>query len=844
MDYKIKDRVDAGKKLAQKIKLGEWTDPYILALPRGGVPVAHTIASHLNLDWNILLVKKIGAPLHPEFAIGAVAEDDVPLWNQWALSRFGYSPKELDEEVRKAKMKISSYKKKWRKDRKLPELAHRDVLLVDDGLATGMTMKASIQYLRSQNVKRIGVLVPVASGFAKHEIEPTVESFICLEIPEPFSSVSLAYQDFTQVSDSTVTQLLNERNKLKPFERRQVQIPAAFETLPGLLTLPENPKALIIFAHGSGSTHKSVRNQFVAEQLNSAGYATLLFDLLTAQEGKVRENVFNIDLLSNRLLSATKWAQTVPELKTLSLNYFGASTGAAAALVAVAKDETASSVVSRGGRPDLAHEYLNRIKCPVLLLVGDQDHGVIEYNEEALALLKKGSLEYIPNAGHLFEEPGALEAVADTARNWWDQNITTQQLRKGVHRLDFEDSINPLIEKISKSKVVMLGEATHGTEEFYRVRRRISQKLIEEHNFNFIAVEGDWPSCFSVNQFIKGDSKTSALKILENFKRWPRWMWANEQTRQLMEWMKDRKVGFYGLDIYSFNESLERIKETSKDLDPDDAAEILNTYACLDKFEGDEMSYAQAVTKGNTDCDKHILKNLRHILRLRLRDTSLKEEDLLDLQQNAKILKNAEGYYRAMLEGGAESWNLRDEHMMETLERLLNFYGSESKAIVWAHNTHIGDYHATDMLKGGYINLGGLARERYGIENVSLVGFGTYEGEVLAGRAWGAPPEKTKVPPAKSGSFESDFHQMTKEIDAKDFYLLLNGEEEFEKAKDHRAIGVVYQTQFEAQGRNYVPTELSNRYDAFIFLDKTTALRPLSGSTEKHRLPETWPTGL
>lgn len=273
-------------------------------------------------------------------------------------------------------------------------------------------------------------------------------------------------------------------------------------------------------------------------------------------------------------------------------------------------------------------------------------------------------------------------------------------------------------------------------------------------------------------------------------------------------------------------------------------------YNCFESFERSEMSYAESLFKLPNGCAEEVISNLRELLRLRLQDTTLSKKQLFDVQQNARVINNAEKYYRTMLSGGADSWNIRDHHMLETLEQLLQHHQqngkADSKAIVWAHNTHIGDYHATDMADAGYLNLGGLAREKFGVENVYLVGFGTHHGKVTAGKAWKTPQETMVLPVAQAGTYEDYFHKATVNLEAKQILTTFN---HLEKSSPlyhklgHRAVGVVYDPEYEKHGHNYVPTELANRYDSFIFVDETNALRPLGTTESKNQFPETYPLG-
>lgn len=853
----LENREVAGQFLSKLLQTSiRRADTVVLALPRGGVPIAWEISKELALPWDILLVKKIAAPHQPEFAIGAISEDDEPLWDQKTITALNISKIELIELSNQTRKKVSDQMGKWRRGRHSIDYQDKNIILVDDGLATGLTMIAAIQYLRKKRVKRITVAVPVSSQSSFETIKNMVDDIIVLFTPEPFFSVGQWYEDFSQVEDEEVTNMLVR--DLHPEKVIQsVQIPAQGVVLQGDLYIPKHPKGVVVFVHGSGSSHKSPRHQKVAQSLMNLGYASLLFDLLTSHEEQDRKNVFNIELLSQRLSLATNWVRKYQGLQNLSLGYFGASTGAAAALLSASKDKTIATVISRGGRPDLAMPETEKVECPVLLLVGSLDHGVIDLNQKALATLDNGQMILIPNAGHLFEEPGTLDEVIEYSSEWFTKTLfenTTrpmikpkkliiEDIKKLAHPMKEGKSLTPLLQKLSRSKIVMLGEATHGTEEFYQIRKMITERLIKEYGFSFVAVEGDWPDCYKLNQYIHSSEKSTALHAIANFNRWPTWMWANEQILELVEWMHGLKASFYGLDVYSLYQSLDLVKSYLSKIDKKLSLRLLEAYSCLESFEKNEIAYAQSLVRWPDGCEKQVQESLREVLRLRLENTKLENYELFNFQQNAKVIANAEKYYRTMVYGGPESWNNRDQHMMDTLDSLLKFHGENSKAIVWAHNSHIGDYHATDMVSDGYVNLGGLARERYGMEAVSLVGFGTYEGEVLAGKAWDAKPEIMKIPPAKVGSYEHFFHEATKELHYDDFYLMMNQEPSFMQKRGHRAIGVVYQTIFENHGKNYVPTELAKRYDSFVFVNKTTALRPLATLIQKGMLPETWPVG-
>jgi erythromycin esterase len=412
-------------------------------------------------------------------------------------------------------------------------------------------------------------------------------------------------------------------------------------------------------------------------------------------------------------------------------------------------------------------------------------------------------------------------------------------------KINRPSDLKNLIEKIKDKRVVMLGEASHGTLEYYQTRAEISKRLIEDYGFNFIAVEGDWPDAFRLHKYITANEGKSAKQVLMKNHRWPTWMWANDEVVQLAEWMKGRSAGFFGLDVYSIFESIDEVLKYLNKTHPALAAEFQNRYSCFDSFERDEMSYAKSLMKFPEGCEKQVTENLQRLLSLRLSTISKHADELFNAQQNAHIVDGAESYYRAMLGGDANSWNIRDGHMIETLDRLLDKHGPNSKAIVWAHNTHIGDYRATDMKVAGYVNIGGLARQSYGSKNVALVGFGSYHGQVLAGAAWGSPEKIMPLPDAVPGSYEFYLHLAAHKKNAPKFSLDLTDQIEgpLTEQLGHRAIGVVYNPKHEHRG-NYVPTELAHRYDHFIFIDRTTALKSLHNIPVVGEFPETWPSGM
>lgn len=424
-------------------------------------------------------------------------------------------------------------------------------------------------------------------------------------------------------------------------------------------------------------------------------------------------------------------------------------------------------------------------------------------------------------------------------------------VRGKAHPLQSPADLDPLLERIGDAKIVMLGEASHGTHEYYTWRSHISKRLITEKGFSFIAVEGDWPDCYRINRYIKGyTGDASSVEVLRHFDRWPTWMWANWEIAALVHWLKmhntplsaSKRVGFYGLDVYSLWESMDAVIDYLEKTDPKALETAQKAYRCFEPYSGGEgRDYAAALRLVPELCEQEAVNLLTEIQRRRPHyDNDF--EAAFSAEQNALVTVNAERYYRSMLQGGGASWNTRDMHMQETLERLLDLHGRNAKAIIWAHNTHIGDATFTDMADDDMYNIGGLARALFGDEKVVLVGFGSYEGSVIAGRSWGAKMQAMEVPKGASNSWEAVLHEASRE----NKLLLMNDLRDAPFAKErigHRAIGVVYNPEFE-QHSNYVPSVVADRYDAFLFIDQTKALHPLHVHPDMHKTPETYPFGV
>jgi erythromycin esterase-like protein len=414
--------------------------------------------------------------------------------------------------------------------------------------------------------------------------------------------------------------------------------------------------------------------------------------------------------------------------------------------------------------------------------------------------------------------------------------------------------LDPLLERIGDARYVLLGEASHGTHEYYTWRAALSRRLIEEKGFSFLAVEGDWPDCYRVNRYAKGypDSGESAREVLHAFERWPTWMWANEEVVELVEWLREHnggrpgggRVGFYGLDVYSLWDSLYQVLGYLSKHDPGALPAARRAFQCFEPYGEDVQEYARATRWVDESCEGEVAALLAELRRSARQYPGDGREAHFNAEQNALVVRNAEHYYRTMVRGGPESWNVRDRHMAETLERLTRRHGPQAKWVVWEHNTHVGDARYTDMAGDGMVNVGQLVREGHAGDGVVLVGFGSYRGSVIAGREWEAPVERMGVPPGRPGSWEDVLHR----AGAADRLLLLDaarGDGGLLEERGHRAIGVVYRPEYERYG-NYVPTVLPRRYDAFLFLNETQALRPLPGveAREEGEVPETYPSGV
>ncbi len=666
------DRRDAGRQLAAHLAHLKGADLVVLGLPRGGVPVAFEVARALEAPLDVFVVRKLGVPNHPELAMGALAQGGVRIINETLVDALGISREAIDAAVARETAELQRREHLYREGRARAKLEGKRVIVVDDGLATGATMRAAVAALLRLGVKEIIVAVPLASKSAYAALAKEVDTIRCLSRPDPFWAVGLWYDDFHQTTDEEVQRLL-----------RESPVSAASPT------------------HAAGE-------------------------------------------------------------------------------------------------------------------IGP---GATQYEPVALALAE-----------------------------------SVQRLRGR------DDDYDALLHLIGDADVVMLGEATHGTHEFYYERTRITQRLIDELHFTAVAVEADWPDAYAVNRYVRGAGGEAPIRALAGFRRFPAWMWRNREVLALLRNLQEhnfglpseQQVGFYGLDLYSLYTSAEAVIDYLEAVDLDAAARARERYACLSSFVADPQRYGLEATLGVTpSCEEQVTAQL-HELRTRraelLHDGLLAEDELFCAIENARVAKQAEAYYREMFLGRVSSWNHRDEHMMETLENLRAHLqrtrGRPAKVVVWAHNSHVGDARATEASLGGELSLGQLARQRYGRAAV-LVGFSTYGGQVAAASTWGAPVEIKDVRPALPGSYEALMHAAS--VPA--FYLPLRELApelaDLHNARLSRAIGVIYKPETERLS-HYFETSWPQQFDALIHIDRSSPVVPLEPAPLEPSLepPETYPTSM
>ncbi|MCA1819556.1 MAG: erythromycin esterase family protein, partial [Halobacteriales archaeon] len=670
-DRRFADRRDAGQRLARALAHLQG-DVLVLALPRGGVPVAAEVARALGAELDVTVARKLGAPGHPEFGFGAIAPG-VQVLDAESVAALGLTAAQVAQVEGRERKELQRRTERFRGTRLPPCVAGRTVVVVDDGVATGVTAKAALRSVRKERPARLVYASPVGSRQAVAALTAEADEVVVLEQPADFRAVGLWYRDFAQTEDDEVMRLLQAPSASRTEERFAAG--EGDDEISATLVLPQAARGLVVFAHGSGSSRSSPRNVAVADSLAGRGLASLLVDLLTPAEARADESTrqrrFDVPLLARRLQAAIVWARNDPRLAGLPVGIFGASTGAAAALVAAARDASVRAVVSRGGRPDLAGMDLSRVRAATLLIVGSRDTEVRGMNEAA----KSRMSAYV----RLDVVPGAMDEVARLAGDWLLRHASAPPSRPPrparatpqPRPLD-DDGLDRLLERIGDARVVMLGEATHGTHEFYEWRARITMRLVREKGFRFVGVEGDWPDCFRVNRWVKGEASGPARGVLAEFQRWPTWMWANEEVASLMEDLRAHnrgtpdKVGFYGLDVYSLHESLQALLAYLRRTDPQAHEAALRAVECFEPYGAEPSRYALAAGIVPKGCTDEVVELLAATRRLAHRLDGAAEAGL-DAVLNAKVVAGAERYYRSMLEGAGASWNVRDRHMMDVL---------------------------------------------------------------------------------------------------------------------------------------------------------------------------------
>jgi erythromycin esterase-like protein/predicted phosphoribosyltransferase len=680
MPIPFRDRTDAGQQLAAHLsRYRGRPDVIVLGLPRGGIPVAAEVAEALDAPLDAFLVRKLGVPGHEELAMGAIASGGLRVLNESTVRDLGIPGAAIDAVEASERRELARRERLYRGARPPLDVAGKTVILVDDGLATGSTMRAGALALRELHPAWLVGAVPVASRSVCDAMRDVVDEMVCAETPEPFYAVGLWYDNFGQTSDDEV------RTALARAERRMSPAP------------------------------------FVPSEEKPA-----------------------------------------PE-----------------------------------PRPGLeARDAIAHVSHP---LQGERtDH-------------------------------------------------------------------DPLLEQIGTAEIVLLGEATHGTHEFYRERAAITRRLIAERGFNAVAVEADWPDASRVNRFVRGESDDAdAERALGDFERFPRWMWRNDDVLAFVRWLREHndalptgtpKTGFYGVDLYSLHRSIEAVIAYLDKVDPEAGQRARARYACFDDFGDNPQIYGQLVSLGVAeDCENEVVGQLVEMQRLAHGPGTVgarTPDAAFFAEQNARVARNAEAYYRAMFRGRSSSWNLRDTHMADTVDALVTHLTERdgyARIAIWAHNSHLGDARATEMGVNGEVNLGQLMRQRHPRQTYA-VGFSTYDGTVTAAADWDGPARRRRVLPGLPGSYEELLHEASAVAET-DILLPLHGDnaaiDALMEPRLQRAIGVVYKPETE-RFSHYFHAILPRQFDAVLHLDRTSAVQPLdrdSGFEAPDEVPETWPFGV
>ncbi|WP_424532881.1 erythromycin esterase family protein [Sphaerisporangium viridialbum] len=661
----FQNRRDAGRVLAGLLeKYRGRSDVVVLGLPRGGVPVAYEIAMALDTPLDVFLVRKLGVPGREELAMGAIASGGVVVLNDDVIRGLDIPPETLQQVAQREGQELLRRERVYREGRPPVDVAGKTVIVVDDGLATGASMRAAIHALRRQRPAAIVVAVPAAPESTCQDFATIVDEMICATTPSPFLAVGRSYWDFDQTTDEEVRDLLRAASRSRP---------------------------------------------------------------VTTDTRAVSD-------------------------------------------VAVIRSE---ALPTEDGTPD-------------------------------------------------------------------DRT---------------------LFELIGDAGFVLIGEASHGTHEFYAARARMTRRLIEEKGFCAVAAEADWPDAYRVNRYVRGrGDDATAEESLRGFERFPTWMWRNAVVLDFVGWLRDHnddvgeeraKARFYGLDVYSLNRSIHEVVSYLERVDPAAAARARERYACFDHHSGDDgQAYGFAAAFGaGESCQREVVEQLvdlqRHAMDYARRDGLLAEDELFYAEQNARVVRAAEEYYRTMFGGRVSSWNLRDRHMTETLEALADHLsrqrGRPAKIVVWAHNSHVGDARTTEAATRGEFTIGQLVRERHP-DDCRLIGFTTYTGTVTAADDWGGAAERKRVRAALADSIEELHHEAGQKEFLLSFGVAPRTAEALRKARLERAIGVIYRPQTERQS-HYFRARVSEQFDAVIHIDETRAVEPLERTAqwEKGEVPETYP---
>jgi len=521
-------------------------------------------------------------------------------------------------------------------------------------------------------------------------------------------------------------------------------------------------------------------------------------------------------------------------------------------------DAPFDAILVAAGGPEAPQALKEQLKIGGILVVpvgeaGDQTLcKVTRVSRDAFEEENLGAVKFVPLIGEQgWQEDGSRAAsnhVPGTSRG---QSLPDMidEAAEPLAAFD-EPAFGQLFDRFADRRVVMLGEASHGTSEFYQARAAITRHLVAHHGFTIVAVEADWPDAASVDRFVRHRPARQGAE--PPFRRFPTWMWRNTDVHAFTAWMRDynekqapaAQAGFYGLDIYNMSGSIGAVLEYLNRVDPEAAAIARERYGCLTPWQRDPATYGRAaLSRGFAECEQAVIEQCRDLLEKRLDYAADDGDDFLDAAQNARLIASAERYYRIMYYGGAESWNLRDTHMFQTLEHLLDAKGAAAKAVVWAHNSHIGDARHTDMgMTRGELNIGQLARERFG-DAVALIGFGTHTGTVAAATDWDGDMEVKRVNPSRRDSYERQFHDS-----GQDRFLLDLSEDRHDALRRRlceplleRFIGVIYRPETELWS-HYSQAVLPQQFDAFVWFEETRAGTPL-GREHHVGVPETYPFG-